>query len=245
MSAAKFDPMEYIWERIPKCKDGKTIRYVPDDVPYLYHNGFVDTLQFTFKQWETALSPFKRSDGSYTLDKGAFMSLRLFRYNGPSHAAFDPARLREGAWPDDELEYLFEKSIKPSSSITREIFWNSVKALKKHGAVNDKDELVVSEKTRKQLAYLLEKFPSPRRRLEKEVARLRQERDKALQVHQENRDATQFVIGKTENETQLAALQKLQGTQTTITPATETTPADKASTVDLKSLRKPGGKLMG
>lgn len=243
MSAPKFDPMEYIWGRLPKNPDGQTVTYLHGDLAYLYHNGFVDTLKFTYKQWETAFIPFKQQGGTYLLDKTSFFSLRLFRYHGPSHAAFDPSKLREGAWPDDELEFLYEKSVKPSSSITREIFWTAIGALKKSGAADESGQLVVNEKVRKQFNYILEKFPSPRRRLEKEVARLKKEKATATVSTGQARESSQFAVGKTQKEATLANLQKLQSSQATVPE--EPQPGTSAKAIDLKSLRRPGGKLIG
>jgi len=243
MAQQPFDPMEYIWERLPKNKDGKTVKYLVGDIPYLYHNGFVDTLKFSYKQWETAFIPFKQTDGTYLLDKPSFFTLRIFRYNGPSHAAFDPAKLRDGAWPDNELEHLYQKSIRPSTSITKEIFWNSVKALKTAGFVNDKAELICNERVRKQLSYLLDKFPSPRRRLEKEVFRIKNARDAGTALQQKNRDASNFVIGKTQKESEMEQFQKLQSSQAA--PQAQTAHKTEGEALDLKSLRKPGGKVIG
>lgn len=235
--------MEYIWGRLPKNPDGKTVKYLYGDLAYLYHNGFVDTLKYTYKQWETAFIPFKQTDGTYLLDKPGFMTLRIFRYNGPSHAAFDPAKLREGPWPDDELEHLYEKSIKPSSSVTREIFWTAMGALKKAGSADAEGKLVINEKVKKQLAYILEKFPSPRRRLEKEVARLKKEKEVEKLANTASRESSDFVVGKTKTENTLESLKKLQASQATTESKKPTLKGEEA--LDLKSLKRPGGKLIG
>lgn len=237
----KPDPMEYIWSRLPKQDGGKTVQYLPGDIPYLYYNGFVDTQKYSYKQWETAFTPFKQTDGNYLLDKSQFMSLRVFRYYGPSHAIFDPFRLREGPWPDDELEHLYLKSIKPSSSISEKVYWTAIGALKKQGKVNEENELVIDEKVKQQLNYLLEKFPSPRRRLEKEVARIKKEKEEELLGASRDRDKSKFGVGKTKGEKNLDQFKKLESSADTQNNLVD----ENKETVDLKSLRKPNHKFMG
>lgn len=239
-----FDAMEYIWERLPKNKDGKTISYLPGDPAYLYHNGFVDAIKYTFDQWLSALIPFKNKDSSgYTLDRRGFMMLKVFRYHGPSHEVFDPVKLRDGSWPNDELEYLYENSVRYSSTISRDIFWRSIDALKKKGFTDKSGQLLVNDVVKKQFEYLVEKFPSPQRRLEKEVKRLREERDEELSKHQSNRDASSFTIGTSQKEEELKKFKELETAQK---PATEkSTPDDSGAVIDIRSLKKPTGKVKG
>lgn len=239
-----FDAMEYIWERLPKNKGGLTIRYLPGDLPYLYQNGFVDAIKFTFEQWQKALEPFKDKDASgYTLDKKQFFSLKAFRYHGPSHEVFDPAKLREGAWPDDELNYLYENSIKYSSTIPKDMYLRAVTALKSKGFMDGQGQLLINDTVRKQFEYLVEKFPSPQRRLEKEVRRLRDERDTERNLHQKNRDASLFTMGTSQTEDDLEKFKSLE-TRSDSKPAKHSASEDDGG-VDLKSLKKPTGKVKG
>lgn len=238
--APNIDAMEFIWERLPKNKDGKTISYLPGDPVYLYHNGFVDAIKYSLDQWMAALAPFKNKDGSgYTLDRRSFMMLKVFRYHGPSHEVFEPAKLRGGPWPDDELEYLFQNSVKFSSTITKDIFWRSVEALKKKGFVDGSGQLNVNDTVRKQFEYLVEKFPSPQRRLEKEVRRLREERDAERSLHQKNRDASSFTIGTSQSEEDLEKFKELEN------KASPKPVESESAGIDIKSLKKPTGKVKG
>lgn len=238
------DAMEYIWERLPKNKDGKTIHYLPGDVPYLYQNGFVDAVKYTYEEWQKALLPFKDRDGEgYTLDKQQFLALRLFRYNGPSHEVFEPEKLRDGPWPEDELEYLFENSIKYSSTIPKDMFWRAITTLKSKGFMDSQGEFLVNDTVKKQFQYLVEKFPSPQRRLEKEVRRLREERDVERSLHQKNRDASTFTMGTSQSEENLEKFKDLEIRTDVSTKPKQESPEDKG--VDIKSLRKPTGKVKG
>ena len=94
------DPMEYIWEKIPKTKEG-LVHYLPGDIPYLYFNGFVDAVQFPYEEWESAFDDVKQSDGSYLVGRDKFMSLRRFRYVGPLYNPFDAHRVRDAEALDD------------------------------------------------------------------------------------------------------------------------------------------------
>lgn len=235
------DAMEYIWERVPKTKDG-LIHYLPGDLPYLYRNGFVDTQRVSYKEWKAAFDDCLQSDGAYLVSKEKFFSLRAYRYEGPVFKPFDPTKVREGEWVDTDLQKLFDLSIKPSSTIPEDVFWNSVKALKDQGFTQN-GNLLVNEAVKKQLAYLIERFPSPRRRLEKEVNRVREEREKEFRAVTDNRDSSAFVAGKFASEDKMEQFKNLEKKAAKAKP---TLPQPKAAEgVDIKKLRKPTRKITG
>lgn len=234
------DPMEFIWDKVPKNKQG-CIHYLPGDIPYLYRNGFVDSTRYTYDKWKKAFEDCKQDDGSYIVNKNKFLSLRIFRYNGPVFEPFDSNRVREGEWTDEQLKKLYILSIKVSSTITEEIFWNSVSALKKQGLVKN-GNLLVNKAVKTQLSYLIERFPSPRRRLEKEVSRLRDERESQVRNTAKNRNASGYVIGKLSSEDKMEKFQKMQASG----PQKATIPQPATSeTIDLKKLKKPSGRISG
>lgn len=233
------DPMEYIWERVPKTKGG-LIHYLPGDLPYLYQNGFVDTVQFTYDEWKAAFEDCKQSDDSYLVSYDKFMSLRRFRYTGPVYKPFDPHKVREGEWTDADLKKLFELSIKPSSTIPEEVYWNSVKALKSQGLIKN-GNLLVNKAVKTQLAYLVERFPTPRRRLEKEVTRIREERETQLRQNQKDRDKSHFLTGKLASEVKMEQFKNLQRAA----KSGPICPAPSSEGIDLKKLKKPPKKISG
>ncbi len=239
MSLPIFDPMEYIWDKLPKMPDGRVLYFVTDP-PYLYENGFVDTTSFTLPEWEAAFQPFKQKDGNYILSKDDFFSLRRYRDNNVAKTPFDANTLREGPWPDSELDTLYELTIKPSSSLSHSIYWTAINALKRQGHVDANQQLNIDDKVKKQIAYLIERFPSPRRRLEKEVARIKQEEKDKERATQKNRNASDFVVGKTKSEQTADAFKNLEGR-----PQNQIINPDSKNNVDLKTLRKPNPKFMG
>ncbi len=244
MSGLKKSGMEDIWLKLPKNKDGRTVTYIAADIPYLYNSGFVDTQTFTLAQWQNAFAPYLTPVGTYVLDREQFLRLDPFRYKAPVEGAYDPFKLRDGAWPDYELAYLWKSSIRPSSTIPFEVFEQSVELLKKNGKVNAQGWLVIDADVKKHLSYLLDKFPSPRRKREKEVERLRQKRGQKIAAVQKNRDSSSFTIGQTQIEAKKEKLADLQASQTakkSQPPRPEKEPAG----LDLKSLKKPGKKFRG
>ena len=253
MTEKSIETMEYIWEKLPKNKDGYTITYQPGDLGYLYFNGFVDTPRYSFQDWQKAFEPFRQKEGSFKLNKEQFLSLRQYRFDGPIHELFEVERLREGPWPDSELEFLYEKSISISSTISKEVFLRSITALKKQGYVDKKGNLIINDAVRKQFHYLLEKFESPRRRLEKEAKRLREEKDELKQASQKNRDASSFAIGKSQTEFEAERLKELETAEDQNepkkAPAQEKISKDptqeKKEEIDIKNLKKPTGKFRG
>lgn len=246
MSENISDPMEYIWERVPKNAQGY-IHYLAGDIPYLYRNGFVDSTRFTYEQWKKAFDDCLQSDDSYLVSKEKFFSLRLFRYTGPLYEPFDAKKVREGEWVDADLKKLFKRSIQPSSSITEDIYWNSIAALKKQGFVSPQGNLMVNKAVKTQLAYLIERFPSPRRRLEKEVSRLKKEQEEKEMDMAGKRDTSLFTTGKATSNIQAEKLEKFQSSQPVrASHVVKTTPLKKSGEeIDIKKLQKPRGKIKG
>jgi len=243
MSEEITDPMQYIWDKVPKTKEG-FILYLAGDIPYLYRNGFVDTQQFSYQTWKAAFDDCLQPDGTYLVSEEKFMSFRKFRYEGPLFKPFDPNRVRSGEWNDNDLQKLYDLSIKPSSTVAEDVFWNSVKALKDQG-FEQNGNLLVNEAVKKQLSYLIERFPSPRRRLEKEVGRLREEREEEFREVTKNRDSSKFVAGKFASEDKMEQFKALENKSAyTKAPASKAAKSKKAD-VDIKKLRKPSRRISG
>ena len=241
--------MEYILDRIPKQKDGKTIRYLKGDVAYLYYHGFVNTLHYKLAEWEKAFAPFKQPDGSYVLGKDEFMLLTKFRYLNTTYKPFDPSKIEEGPWPDKALKGFYLRTISRATTIPENIYWDAINKLKKAGQVDKSGNFIVDANFKKFILRLIVKYPSPRTILECEVQRIKRERDEKMGLSQKNRDASGFSVGQTAKEAQIEELQRLQSTASASSTQTITAQVDqtKEKTVDVKSLRKknPEGKFKG
>lgn len=243
MSGSK-EAMEYIWERVPKQKDGLTIRYLKADLDYLYYNGFVDTRQFSIELWKKAFKNFEQEDGSFVLNKNQFMALRLFRYDGRSDEVFDPYKVQKGPWPDKSLQKLYDKSIYKASAISEETYWTFINEMKKKpGYLDANGHFIIDDHIIHELAVLLQNYPSPRRRLEIEVSRLREEKNKKLAGNAKNRDASGFTVGQSDREHKLDAYQKLKSSAHSVKQDPLIDP--KKETIDIKQMRKPTPKFRG
>lgn len=201
------DPMDYIWSKLPKSRaaDGEAyIEYTITDLPYLYHNGFVDTQAYSLDDWLIAFIPFKQDNGSYRLNKEQFLNLRHYRYAGMIRAPFDPLRIREGEWTEEDLWKLYHLSIKPSSTLSEEQYGTMIATAKKKGRfVEGKFRLDRSFKTR--LKQLVEQNPSPLRRLELRVAGER----KKEETRTTQKEKSKFSVGKTKAESTQKAFSEL------------------------------------
>lgn len=238
--------MEFIWNRIPKQKDGKTIRYLEGDIAYLYYHGFVDTLKYKLADWEKAFAPFKQPDGSFVLGKDEFMLLTKFRFTNTTYRMFDPSKIEEGPWPDKALKGFYLKTIGRATTIPENVYWDAINKLKKAGQVDKDGNFVIDGNFKKLIFQLLIRYPSPRAILEAEVKRLKRERDENAGLSQKNRDASGFSVGQTAKEAQIDELKKLQGTASASAQAT-TQSFKSEESIDLKSLRKKNieGKFKG
>ena len=194
------DPMEYIWDKLPKEKDlngNDYIEYVTTDLPYLYENGFVDTQKYTLDEWLIAIIAFKNDEtGTYQLNREQFLSLRVFRYDGQLRAPFEPMRIREGNWTEEELWKLFVLSIKPSSTLSDQQFAGMIESAKKKGLfVNG--QFRVDRPFKVRLNQIVQENPSPLRKLELRVAERRREQDSSTL----KKESSKFTVGKTKAET--------------------------------------------
>jgi len=114
--------MEFIWAQCPKeVRDGvEYVVYVDTDIPALYYSGFVDTERFKLTHWEQAFEDCKGDDGKYWIDHRKMIFLGMFRYSKRVGEPFDPLKLKTGKWPVERLWKVYEKSVIPSCSISKE-----------------------------------------------------------------------------------------------------------------------------
>ena len=238
-----YKAMEMIWDRIPKTKDGKTIRYNSADIDYLYYFGFVDTRKKQIEEWRKAFEPFKQADGWFELNKKQFLSLTPFRYTGLAHMAWDPMTMRDGSWTTSELEELYHFAVSPSSELNLDAFWAFINSLKNSGRIDGGGNLLVDFAVKTGFKELIDRYPSPRRRLEKEVERLTKERSSKISGNSGNRDASGFTVGKTQKENTLSAYEKLKSSSAAA--KTENTIKTTGEEIDIKKLRRPTGKMRG
>ncbi|MBU0505699.1 MAG: hypothetical protein ABII18_02445 [bacterium] len=241
--ATPAETMEYIWENIPKRKDGETISYSLADLHYLYFEGFVNTRRFAIETWLKSFDPFKKKN-EYVLNKKQFISIRKFRYNGPCHEMFDVQKIRDGAWSDEELQLLYNRSIRQACELTEKLFWDCVDGCKQENKTNEKGELVIDADVKKGLGYIIARFPSPRTRLEYKVKAMRTQGAQATEASEAEKGKSKFAAGSTAVQTTMASLQKLQGSEKT--KKEDVKPVKQAEEeIDIKKLRKPKGKVFG
>ncbi len=247
--------MEYIWDKIPKQKNKKTIHYLKGDLAYLYGHGFVDSRRFSLEEWKNAFLKFSNPDGSYFLNKEQFLSLHVFRPVLEGDINFDPMNLRDGSWTDQELKDLFFHSIQVVSDIRENTFWCYINTYKEDGVIDNKGNLIVDDSFKEGLLYLINEFPSPRRKLQKEASRITNKRLKKISDQEKDRDKSDFVVGEKVSETTLSSLKNLQSLDHPKKDSIDEDIVDEAivnedeqskeEIIDIKSLRKPGGKVFG
>ena len=161
----QFAVMEYLWSTLEKTPDGKAIRYLPIDIEMLWKMGFVDTEKFPMDQWKLVFEPYRQGDGSFLLEKDAFLALDKYRYKGEIHIPFDAMRINEGYYTDEGLHELFDASVAPSCNYDGERLKAFLDALKE--TFRSPDGLIrIDVEAKKQIRNLIEKNPSPLRNLE-------------------------------------------------------------------------------
>ncbi len=165
LDLGQYAVMEYLWTTLEKTPDGKAIVYFPIDVEMLWKMGFVDTEKYSMDQWKLVFEPYKQADGSFRLEKDAFLSLDKYRYKGEIHIPFDAMRINEGLYTDEGLSDLVDASIAPSCNYAPEKLKVFFEAFKDTFRTPD-GYIKVDRIAKMQIRALIEKNPSPLRNLE-------------------------------------------------------------------------------
>lgn len=157
--------MEYLWATLDKTPDGKAVRYLPIDIEMLWKMGFVDTQKYSMEQWKLVFEPYKQADGSFGLEKDAFLALDKYRYKGEIHIPFDAMRINEGLYTDEGLSELIDASIAPSCALPPEKLKEFFDTLKETFRTPER-YIKIDYEAKRQIRDLIEKNPSPLRNLE-------------------------------------------------------------------------------
>lgn len=158
------DVMDYLWEKMEKTPEG-AIKYTPEDVDMLWEMGFVDTQKYPLDMWRSVFDPFRQADGTYLMEKDAFLSLETYRYKGEIHVPFDAMKINEGLYTDEGLQDLIDASIAPSCSYTPEKLREFFHELKELFRTPDSLIKIVRDAKIK-IRDLISNNPSPLRNLE-------------------------------------------------------------------------------
>ncbi|MBI4196965.1 MAG: hypothetical protein HY539_04000 [Deltaproteobacteria bacterium] len=232
-------PMEELWEQVSQPADDgqKYITYkTAQDLLFLYANGFVDHRKYTLDAWIKAFDECRQSDGSYKITKQQWLAKESYRYSGPVEEPFDPHRLQERDFTEAEFEAVLKYFVCPSTWINESsipIILDDLRKRKK--LVNGK--IRIDPAVKKEIQEVLDKFPSPLRVLQLDVARIRKRGRFKEPVRQKN--MTAYVAGIDAQKLASARLNQLAKTKA---PVPEET-APQTGGIPLKDLmkKKPRG----
>lgn len=159
------DAMDEIWQSIAREKDGKRCIIYKNvgDLATLYVGGFVDVIQYKFKEWVEAFKSSRQADGSYLVTYPQWIEKKKFRYSGPIGEPFDPLTLADAELTEEEFIKFLVQIIIPHTTLVAEtvlpqIWTNTQKmGLFKNGKV------LFNEECKRGLLFLMNNFPSPLR----------------------------------------------------------------------------------
>lgn len=167
---------EQIFEKVAKkdASGNRVIHYASDDdLIFIYASGFVDAEKYSLQQWIEAFADSQQKDGTYQVTYKQWMAKEPFYYTGPVREPFDPMKIPEKEFTEEEFVDLWRQCIIPSSQSTEEKIPQVLSDLKKQGVLKD-GKILVDEGVKKQLAYFLLAYPSPLRVLEIKVQQMMQ-----------------------------------------------------------------------
>ena len=230
--------MEYIWRKVDKVKREEIdyIRYLPDDLPYLYQSGFVDTERVPFDEFKSFFDPLRGPDGAFYLDHHQIIQLGKYRYCKIVGKPFEPLKMRRGKYTIERLRNIFEKSIIPSTALDPKFIRNQFNTIVTSKA-NSQGEIEITEEMLRNLTKTLELYPSPRRCLELDVEALRKEETQTMQQVHHNPEVSRFTNKSDIKKTAVKGLENIL--VKTKVPTEDPHRKGKGKTIDIKSLRKP------
>lgn len=151
-----------IWTAVAQPgPDGKKVLNFAgrNDIVYLYCTGFVDETKYTLQDWTDAFKDSLQTDGSYVLTEDRWMDKARFRYCGSVGRPFDPLLMKEGEWPEKEMELLIKLHILPAVYFTekefRSIFDEARASFYANGVYK------ISRPIKEDLKKLIDMYPSP------------------------------------------------------------------------------------
>ncbi len=230
--------MEFIWKKVSKIQKNEKdyIRYLPDDIPFLYQSGMIDIVRIPFDEFKAFFDPLRGTDGAFYLDHDTFLQMGQFRYYKIVGKPFDPLQMRKGKYSIERLKRVFETSYLPSTSLNPNFIWdlfhNKIcKDVDADGMVNVDEEML------KNLSRSLEQHPSPRRKLELDVAALQDTQIQELTQFNKPSEESTFTDKKDIKKSAIKGLDNLlvKSTESVEDPNRKGT----GEILDLKKLKKP------
>lgn len=159
---AAIKAVKAIWSAVAQTgSDGKKyITFVGrNDLVYLFCTGFVDESKHTLHDWVESFKEAAQPDGSYRLSEEQWMDKARFRYCGPVGRPFDPLLIKEGDWPEKDMELLIKSHILPAVYFTekefRSIFDEAKESFFSAGVYK------ITREVKEDLKKLIDMYPSP------------------------------------------------------------------------------------
>jgi hypothetical protein len=162
ISEQSLKAVKAIWNAVAQpAKDGK--KYISfsnrNDIVYLYCTGFVDENRFTLHDWVESFKDGLKEDGSYLLNEEQWMEKARHRYTGPIGKHFDPMLIKEGEWPERDMEGLIQMHILPAVYFTesefRSIFDEAKDTFYANGIYR------ITQQVKEDLKKMIDLYPSP------------------------------------------------------------------------------------
>lgn len=233
------DQLEQIWNQVAtQAEDGKKyiiLKLGIQDLMFLYMSGFVDAKKYSFKQWMEAFTPSRRPNGHYWVLKEHWLEKKKYHYTGPVKIPFDPMKMEERDYEEQEITKLLTEKILPGTMFNVAYAPTIINNLKAQGRlINGKFR--IDQELKKYLLGVMNQYPSPMRILEVSVDRMRKAKKGDRKLMQEQIQKSAFSAGSTAQQIAAARLSSLMGSGRAAAPAE--TPAKEEAGISLKDLQK-------
>lgn len=157
---------QVVWEQMTPTDDPKVRLASSDWIAEIHAVGAVDGKRVRLPQWQAAFASLpKDEEGRFQVGVGEWARIGKFLFAGNIKKPFEPPRLKDGARPTDWLSELFQKVLRFETTLSFDA-WKKLVAEQIQPRFVKGDRVQLNPALKALLGAILEKHPSPLRKLE-------------------------------------------------------------------------------
>ena len=156
---------EVVWDQLVPTEDPKVRLASEAWLEEVFSAGAVDSKRFRLPQWKAAFASLPKEEGGIQVSREQWVRLSKFLYPGKVKKPFEPPRLKDGPRPVAWLTELYQKVLRFETNLSFEA-WKKLMADEVQPRFVKGERVLLNAALKAYLSALLDKNPSPLRKLE-------------------------------------------------------------------------------